>query len=144
MVFMAMRFGRIPVSIYSIAKYSSVLMLAGLSFVSIGGAAIAQPDEITVVAPRDIEQKQVGRTRYGSPIQEISVSYEIGYKDLDLKKTADVEALNKRVTHIAKQACSEVTQLPPYGGNRQKQDCIRKSVKSAKDQINTAVAAAGK
>ena len=119
-------------------------MLAGLPLMAIGGAAMAQPDEITVVAPRDIEQKQIGKTRYGSPIQEISVSYEVRYSDLDLKKTADVEALNKRITHIAKQACSEVTRLPPYAGNRSKQDCIRKSVKSAKDQINTAVAAAGK
>ncbi len=131
-------------SIYSIAKYSSVLMFAGMSLMSIGGAAFAQPDEITVVAPRDITQKQVGQTRYLTPIHEVSVSYEIGYSDLDLKKTADVEVLNKRVTHIAKQACSEVTKLPPYAGNRSEQDCVRKSVKSAKDQINTAVAAAGK
>ena len=130
--------------LYSIAKYSSVLIVAGLSLMSIGGAAMAQPDEITVVAPRDITQKQVGQTRYLTPIHEISVSYEIGYSDLDLKKTADVEALNKRVTHIAKQACNEVTQLPPYGGNRAKQDCVRKSVKTATDQVNAAVAAAGK
>jgi UrcA family protein len=132
------------VGIYSIAKYGSVSILAGLTLASIGGVAAAQPDEITVVAPRDIDQKQVGRTRYLTPINEISVSYEIGYSDLDLKKAADVDALNKRVAHIAKQACSEVTQLPPYAGNRSKQDCIRKSVKSAKAQVDTAVAAAGK
>jgi UrcA family protein len=130
--------------IYSIAKQCSVLALAGLALTSVGGAVMAQPDEITVVAPRDVAQKQIGRTRYGAPIEEISVSYEIGYGNLDLKKTADVDALNKRVAHIAKQACSEVTKLPPYAGNRSKQDCIRKSVKSATAQVNAAVAAAGK
>ena len=120
-------------------------MLAGLSLMSIGGAAMAQPEEITVVAPRDIDQKQVGRSYTGTPIQEISVSYEIGYSDLDLKKTADVEALNRRMTHTAKAGLHRSHKaLPPYAGSRSRKDCIRKSVKTATAQINAAVAAAGK
>lgn len=132
--------------IYSIAKQYPLylaVMLAGFELLWLGNTATAQPNEITVVAPREVTRQQVGRSYTGVPIEEISVSYEIPYGDLDLKKTADVDTLRQRITGIAKQACKEVSQLPPYNVSaRSRQDCIRKSVKTAAKQVDAAVAAA--
>lgn len=132
--------------IYSIAKKRPlhlVLMLAGFELLWLGNMAGAQTqqEEITVVAPREVERKTVGRAYSGAPIEEISVSYQVAYDDLDLKKPADVDTLRTRIAGVAKEACKDVYQLPPYFGVRSQQDCIRKSIKSATKQIDAAVAA---
>jgi len=131
--------------IYSIAKKRPlhlIAMLAGLELTWLGDMAVAQnQEEITVVAPREVERKTVGRAYSGAPIEEISVSYEVAYDDLDLKKPADVDTLRTRIAGVAREACKDVYQLPPYSGVRSQQECVRKTIKSASKQIDDAVAA---
>jgi len=103
-------------------------------------SAIAQPtEEITVSAPRMV-QKNVGRSLSGIPIQEISISYQLSYADLDLTKSAGVIELDRRIDTVAKQACSGLDNLHPLSAKDP--DCVRNAINSAADQRKHAIAAA--
>ena len=134
--------------IYSIAKQYPVrvaLALVALGLASLSDVAMAQqqPDEVTVVAPREIARSQTGRL--GARTEVVSVSQEVSYKDLDLKTPEGAKELNRRVTEAADDGCAELDRLFPMTlSSRLHNQCVRNSVQSTMNQINTAVAAAGR
>lgn len=135
---------------HSVVRQRSVgliSMLAAFGVVALTNIASAQQsEEVTVVAPREITREQVGRSSStGAAIEDITVSLEVAYRDLDLKKSADVDTLNKRIRDAAEDGCSELDKLLPLTGtSATHRDCIRKAVRSASAQIDAAVATAGK
>jgi UrcA family protein len=107
-------------------------------------APTAQADEVTVTAPREVTRTRVGRSGIGAPVEEVSVSERVAYNDLDLKKSSDVDVLNKRIKDAAEDSCSELDRLfPTSTSSRMHRDCVFKAVKVASLQIEAAVAAAG-
>jgi UrcA family protein len=97
------------------------------------------PEEITVTAPRAI-QNTVGRGPTGISIQEISLSYQLSYADLDLTKTAGVSELDRRIKTIAKEACKALNNLNPL--NPKDPRCVTNAINGTADQRKHAIAAA--
>jgi len=136
------------VEIYSIARQRSTYLAfafaaSGLTLPS--GAAIAQQqEEISVAAPPlEIVRKHVDRNYGGARTEEVTISYQVAYGDLDLKRSADVETLNKRVSDAAKVDCSKLARLLPFTWSPMAHwNCVRRAMSSAAAQIDAATAAA--
>lgn len=120
-------------------------VLAALGLMLSSEAAIAQSDDNTVVVQRDVTREQVGRSATtGAPIEDITVSLQIAYNDLNLKKAADVDELNNRIRDAARNSCSELDRFFPQTSSfRLRRECIRRAVRSASAQVEAAVAGAG-
>ena len=104
------------------------------------GSALAQAtEEITVTAPRMIEQS-AGHGPTGIPLKEISLSYELSYADLDLTKAAGVSELDRRIDTMAKEACRALDKLDVL--KIKDSFCVTKAINSAADQRKHAIAAA--
>ena len=119
----------------------SVAALVGGAMVS--ESAIAQKDVevIIVTAPREVH-KVVGRSASGVPIEEISISYEVGIADLDLTTSSGLAELETRIGNAAKLACwalDEVTPLIPTDPS-----CVTKAIAGAAEQKKQAIAAAAR
>jgi UrcA family protein len=120
-------------------------VLAALGLTLLSDAAIAQPDESTVVSPREVTREQVGRSATtGAPIEDVVVTQQITYSDLNLNKPADVNELNDRIKDAAQDSCSELDRiLPQTSSIRVRWECVRRAVRSANAQVNAAVANQG-
>jgi UrcA family protein len=70
-------------------------------------------EEITIVAPRVVQRKVVGRTTIGAPIEVISLSRPVSYADLDLSTQEGRAELRKRIENTAKAACKELDVMYP-------------------------------
>jgi UrcA family protein len=97
---------------------------------------------ITVTAPRLVRQ-EVGRTNSGAPVEMISLTRRVDYKDLDLKQHASVAELETRVNEVAKEACDQLARVYPLS-DPQTPDCVKAAVDKAMAQVRDAVAAANK
>ncbi|MGH6986301.1 MAG: UrcA family protein [Caulobacteraceae bacterium] len=112
----------------------AVLALAGAAAALCGGAAIAQPydgqgpsyydqgplsydqgpndayttGELTVIAPR-----VYGRSAIGAPIQQVSTSRVVYWRDLDLASPWGRDALRSRIRSAARSACDQLDFLYP-------------------------------
>jgi UrcA family protein len=98
--------------------------------------------QITVIAPRIIRQ-EVGRTNSGAPVEMISLTRRVDYKDLDLKQQASVAELETRVNEVAQEACAQLARVYPLS-DPQTPDCVKDAVEKAMAQVKVAVAAANK
>jgi UrcA family protein len=132
-----------PVARQHLPRLAFMLTALGLTLLS--DAAMAQPDESTVVAPREVTREQVGRSAtIGAPIEDTIISQQIAYNDLDLKNAADVSELNNRIRDAAQYSCSELDRFFPQTRSiRVRWDCVRKTIRSANSQVDAAVASAG-
>lgn len=124
----------------------SALLVSLLAGLTVSGPAVAQKasqtlEEITVVAPRTVTRKTVGRASDGAKIELISLTRRVDYSDLDLAAHADVMTLQKRIDDIARQSCDDLAQMYPLSDDRTP-ECVRQAVASAKAQVDQAVAAA--
>ncbi len=97
---------------------------------------------ITVTAPRLVRQ-EVGRTSSGAPVEMISLTRRVDYKDLDLKQHASVVELETRVREVAKEACDQLARVYPLS-DPQTPDCVKTAVDKAMAQVHDAGTAAGK
>jgi UrcA family protein len=116
----------------------------GLLAVSLAGTVVAAEDmgEVTVQASRVVKET-VGRTASGVPIVDISLSYGVSAKDLDLASYAGATELKKRVADAAKAACKELgRQYPDSTPNDN--DCTKTATDKAMVKVNEMIAAAGK
>ncbi|HUO91538.1 MAG TPA: UrcA family protein [Rhizomicrobium sp.] len=147
-------------NIYSNARqHVAYAALAAFGVIALSNIAIAQttPEssaptaaptnqatEVTVTAPREVTRTRVGRSNIGAPIEDVAVTERVNIQDLDLKKTADVDELNRRVREAAADSCSELDRLFPLVPSSQtRRDCIRRAMRGANAQIEAAVAASG-
>lgn len=112
-----------------------------------GGSALAQEQvkfsggatsaEVTVIAPRLLIRK-LGRDAVGVPTEVVSLTRHVNYADLDLKKPADDQTLEKRVDDMAKVACDQLAALYPMAAP-ESPDCIREATDGAMRQVDEAI-----
>lgn len=119
------------------------MAMVALIGAAVGVGAVAQEKEgITVTASRAPEVKVVEPER-GSIMQTVSLSYGVTYSDLDLNTTEGKQQLKARVRQAAEDACEELDRQYPMAEPKGAR-CVGAAVDGAKDQVRTAVAAAGK
>jgi UrcA family protein len=98
--------------------------------------------QITVIAPRLVRQ-EVGRTNGGAPVEMISLTRRVDYKDLDLKQQVSVAELETRVKEVAEEACAQLARAYPLS-DPQTPECVKDAVQNAMAEVKAAVAAANK
>jgi UrcA family protein len=105
-----------------------------------GTAAAQSAEGVTVTVSRSVETR-VGTNYSGLPIKDVSLSYAVNLKDIDLASTAGAGELDKRVNDAARAACKDISRLYPIS----KPDdtaCAKAAVDRAMPRIRELVAAA--
>jgi UrcA family protein len=122
---------------FAIAAFGSMLL---------SDMAIAQPEDVSVAAPREIIRQQVGRSfTTGGPIEDVTIIRQVAYNDLDLRKATDVDTLNARVEAAAREGCAELDRIFPFTATRRsRRECMRNAIDSTTAQIYAALAADGR
>jgi UrcA family protein len=130
---------------------AAVGALVGGSLVA-GGPAIAQTtvSEITVMAPHAVRQGEMSVS--GEPVEIVTLVRHVGYGDLDLTKSADLETFKTRIKETAKQACAQLDTLFPdgthvanLGGSLTNAECVKAATDGGMAQVDAVMAiAAGK
>lgn len=125
------------------SAFHSALLLAGAAAALAAAPAPAQPQAgqseptITVTAPRHT----VVQRGISSPIQTVSLSAHVSYRDLNLKTAAGRTTLQGRVSSAAGDVCKKLEAMYP-GGSPDARTCAREAQKSAKPQVDAAIAKA--
>jgi UrcA family protein len=125
------------------------MKFAGIALVIAGGSAFAQGSTslppITVQASHQVQTKQVGTTFTGIPKEEVQLSRQVGFSDLDLSTPAGQAALEKRITGVAQEACKQLHTLYPLDTwDTSEHTCVADAVNRAMAQAKAAAAAASK
>jgi UrcA family protein len=114
-----------------------------LAVTSVSTMVIAQDmGEVTVQASR-IVTKTEGKTASGIPIVDVSLTYGVSTKGLDLASHAGALELQQRVTDAAKAACKELAHQYP-DSTPGDTDCAKAATAKAMVQVNALLAAAAK
>jgi UrcA family protein len=122
------------------SKFQLALVASG--FAIVGVAAVAQElKEIVIEAPRVERAKE--HSALGVPIDIISVTHRVTYKDIDISTRLGARVLETRVKDSAKAACKEIETLYPLAPPGSS-DCEKTAVDKAMVQVHQAIAAAGK
>ncbi len=112
----------------------------------VGGIAVAQNqnmDEITVQGTRMVTTKVAGKTYSGIPINDISLSYGVIIKGLDLASHAGFMEAEKRVKDVAETACKELGKRYP-NGTPSEAECAKTAADKAMIVVNGWAALASK
>jgi hypothetical protein len=112
----------------------------------VGGIAVAQDqnmEEITVQGTRMVTTKVDGRTSSGIPIHEVSLSYGVIIKGLDLASHAGFMEAEKRVKDVAETACKELVKRYP-DGTPSEAECAKAAAAKAMVVVNGWAARASK
>ena len=115
---------------------AGLLACAGVA----SGASPEQIEGVDVAASR-IVKEQVGTAMNLAPIYSISLSYRVGYSDLDLSTKAGAAALEKRVQTAGAAACKEVRRVYPEA-EPSDSACAKNAVNEAMVRVREVVAAA--
>jgi hypothetical protein len=108
--------------------------IGALAILSVRAEA-AVPDEITISAPN---VKVVGRdAATGAPIEETTKKVRIAVDPVTFTTNSGVALLNDSVLDAAVKACNSIDPVMDDGGT-----CVREAVRSAKAQVDAAVARA--
>ena len=130
----------------------SAFALIGLIFAT--GAAKAQSEhapqqDITIVGERGLMHEKVAPTgRSVLPVEQISMSRVVSYKDLDLRNPSAVDELKRRVRIAAQEDC-QYLDLPyqdssAYVGvdppaQQSMRACIRNTINESKPDVEKAI-----
>jgi UrcA family protein len=134
---------------------SMQLVLLAFAFALTGTAAAQnsnsqQPNDdqipqITVQASHEVQRKQVGMSYTGIPVEAVSLSRHVGFRDLDLTTAAGKDELDKRIKAVAKEACDQIQKLYPLEQwNTDTRTCIADAVKGAMAQEQTILASSSR
>ena len=94
-----------------------------------------QMPKITVEADHEVQKRQVGTSYTGIPIEEVTLTRRVGFRDLDLNNPSGRAELDKRIKEVAKEACKQLEQLYPLEEWQTDTDtCIANAVKNARAQ----------
>jgi len=89
-------------------------IMAGIAIgVWAGGSATAQKDDELTVTGLHMIETPIGINYTGMKVKDVSLSYTVDLKDLDLTTVAGVMELNERVGIAAHAACMEIERLYP-------------------------------
>ena len=121
------------------------LALVAVGFAISGGMAAAEETAEIVVEAAHVEHS-AERTKDNAPIDTISVRHRVSYKDIDVRTSAGMQALEQRVRQSANAACKEIDVLYPHRvapvmGNV---PCEKTAFDNAMSQVRAAIAAAPK
>jgi UrcA family protein len=117
----------------------AVGLLAGIS---VNAIVIAQEmGEVTVQAAR-VVKKTIGTSASGVPIEDVSLSYGVSTKGLDLASSAGAMELQKRVTEAAKAACKELGRQIPASTPSDDAACAKAATAKAMVRANELITAA--
>jgi len=105
-----------------------------LGFVTVAMAQ-EQLSEITVHAKRLMSSQVVGRTSSGVPIVNISLSYGVSLKDLDVLSPSGMQAAEKRIDDAALSACQEIGRQYPDATPDDKA-CAKVAAKTATAELH--------
>jgi len=124
-------------------KISKSFVAGGAAaFLLIGGMAGADNiEEVKVQASRAVETKIVGQTDRMVPIREISLSYGVSLKDVDLTSGAGVAEAEKRVHDAALAACKEISRQYP-AARPDDPKCAKTAADEAMATVQNLIAAA--
>ena len=118
------------------------LTLVAIGVAIAGVTAVAQElKEIVVETPRI--ERSTERSANGAPIDIISVTHRVSYKDIDISTKLGGQVLETRVKDSAKAACKEIDKLYPLNTSGSP-ECERTAVDKAMVQVHAAIAAAEK
>lgn len=112
----------------------------------LAGVAVAQEQnlgEVTVQGTRMITTTVVGKTASGVRINDVSLSYGVAIKGLDLASHAGFLEAEKRVKDVADAACKELAKRYP-DGTPSEQECAKASADKAMVVVNGWAALASK
>src|SRR5271156_5013793 len=122
-----------------------LMTFAGIALAIVGSTSFAQGNTslppITVQASHGVTQKQVGMTYTGIPIEQVQLSRQVGYSDLDLSTPAGQAALEKRIKAVAQEACKQLKTLYPLEQwDTDNRTCVADAVQKAMEQAKAAAA----
>jgi UrcA family protein len=127
----------------SASRVSLAAAAAGLAITS-GAVAAEQTNEIIVEAPH-IERTAERAPSTGSPIDIISVTHRVSYRDIDIGTSSGAKVLEQRIKDAAKAACKEIDTLYPLKKPLQGDlTCEKAATDKAMLQARAAIAAAEK
>jgi UrcA family protein len=149
-----MTLGRVKGFVLLVAASVQLVLLA-FAFALTGTAAAQnsnsqqqsdnQIPQITVQASHEVQRKQVGMSYTGIPVEEVSLSRHVGFRDLDLTTAAGKDELDKRIKAVAKEACNQIQKLYPLEQwDSDTRTCIADAVKGAMAQEQTILASSSR
>lgn len=111
------------------------------------GSANTQQSEVTIHASGQVKRQLVGSTYSGEPVEQLDLSRQVGYGDLNLHTAAGVAQLKRRIRATARAACRQLRHLyPPMSPlvvwQSNNQACVDRAVEEGMAQVPTAIAAA--
>jgi UrcA family protein len=113
-----------------------------VAFTAFGVVLADDMGEVTVQASR-VVSKTVGKTASGIPIVDVSLSYGVSAKDLDLASHSGAMELQKRVSDAAAAACKELSRQYP-ASTPSDAECVKAATAKAMVKVNEMLAAAAK
>ena len=124
------------------SRLSLAAVAAGFAIAS-GTAVAQQPTEIIVEAPR--VQRTAEHGPAGGPIDIISVTHRVSYRDIDIGTHSGALVLEQRIKDAAKAACKEIEKLYPLAAPVPSDPpCEKSATDKAMVQARVAIAAAEK
>lgn len=100
-------------------------------------------DEVTVRAAREARHQNIGKDYAGIPIEQVTLTREVGYRDIDIHSPGGITTLRRRIYLTARDACSELTNIYPITSwTSSNQECVDTAVNTALSQLPADVAAA--
>lgn len=122
------------------------LWVPSLALMAAAPLALAQPapqSEVTVQAHATITHKDVGRSYIGAPIEQITLTRRISYRDLNLSTPAGQRQLKERIDYVAHEACRQLSNLYPLAlWTSSNAACVTTATNEALAQVPAAVASA--
>lgn len=126
-----------PFASWRRVSFTSAMLLGAVFASSVALSAEQQMEEIHTHADRPTENI-VGWSLTGEPIKKVALQYHVAYGDLDLASDHGVDALRKRVTVAALQACADLGKR--YANLGPNLSCSAAARRSARLQIDRAIA----
>ena len=112
-------------------------VVAGIAIAASSYAGPPETETVVVTGSRALTETDAGRTTYGVPIKEVSLTYRVNVADLDAKTAAGRAEIEKRVATAAKAACDELHRLAM--GNPASPDetaCVQQAVDAAMKTVD--------
>ena len=86
-------------------------------------------DDVTVTAPR-----HHGRSAIGAPIEDVSTTRVVYFRDLDVDTPYGADRLRSRIQQAARSACDELDAMYPITDG-DSPDCYKSAVQDARFQV---------
>jgi UrcA family protein len=100
-------------------------------------------DEVTVRARRAARQADIGKDYAGVPIEQLTLTREVTYRDIDIHSARGIVILRRRILLTAEHACAQLSTLYPVSAwTSSNQECVSTAVNTALAQLPANVAAA--